>query len=185
MGRRWLTSSVARLWRTRWAQYRGEPRSTSLQSRLHDSRYRRTGPERPYRRHGAQENLLTIDPGSGMQNIMASASPASCMSGTTRSRLALVRRTRTSQRASGYPGAQVIAVLCCVSRCSQQEQDRAVTHARRCRQVDRVDRPSDVFPWEPWRQMCQPPARCSWNEPGKILIIEIGPLQKSKECPSM
>jgi len=43
---------------------------TSLQSRLHDSRYRRTGPERPYRRHGAQENLLTIDPGSGMQNVM-------------------------------------------------------------------------------------------------------------------
>jgi hypothetical protein len=44
--------------------------SASLQSGSHDSRYRRTGPERPNGWHSAKKNLPAIDPGPGMENVI-------------------------------------------------------------------------------------------------------------------
>jgi len=161
----------------------GKLDSTALQSRSHDSRYRSTGPERPNGRHSAKENLPAIDPGPGTENVI----------GKRFARLPhewhnpIAPRLALSHENLGSTPPNILKLkrsqfLVANAGGGQQKQDRAVAQALLRRQVDRIDCPPDVFPREPRWQMGQPPARRSWNEPSKILIIEIGPAQKSQEC---
>src|SRR5258708_12069391 len=43
----------------------------------------------------------------------------------------------------------------------------------------------NIFPSEPRRQVRQAPARRPRNEPGKILVVQPGPVQEAKECPDI
>src|SRR3954447_8885192 len=164
----------------------GKLDSPDLQSRSHDPRDRGTGPEWPNGRHSAEENPPAIDPGPGMENVI----------GKRFARLLHERHNPIAPRLAlshedlGSAPPNILEFersqfLVANAGGGQQEQNRAVAPALRRRPVDGIDSPPDVLPREPWRQMGQPPTRRSWNKPGKVLIIEIRPAQKSKECSSI